>query len=141
MKGKILAVTLLVAFAPNALAEGIPVEPGLWSITTTMNMPMMPAPQTKTVQECMEDDIIDMGDMAAEDMDPNCTFELNQVDGNTMTWSIDCPVQGGGTMNAEWTATSAGDSVEGAGRMTMEMQGQTMEMTMSWAGERIGECN
>ena len=141
MKGKILVATLLVAFAPNVMAEGIPVEPGLWSITTTMNMPMMPSPQTKTVQECMEDDIIDMGDMAAEDMDPNCTFELNQVDGNTMEWSIDCPVQGGGTMHAEWSATSGGDSVEGTGRMTMEMQGQEMEMTMSWNGERIGECN
>lgn len=140
MKGKIIALALLASVATSAMADGIPVQPGLWSITTTMNMPMMPTPQTRTVQECMEEDVIDMGDMASEDMDPNCTFGLNQVDGNTMDWSIDCPVEGGGTMHAKWTATSGGDTVDGTGRMTMNIQGQTMEMTMSWAGERIGSC-
>ena len=56
-----------------------------------------------------------------------------------MEWTIDCPVEGG-TMHAEWSATSSGDSVEGTGDMTMNMAGQTMNMTMSWTGERIGQC-
>ena len=57
-----------------------------------------------------------------------------------MNWTIDCPVEGGGTMHAEWQATSGGDTVEGEGKMTMEVMGQKMDMTMSWTGERVGEC-
>jgi hypothetical protein len=43
-------------------------------------------------------------------------------------------------VHAEWSATSSGDSVEGMGDMTMNMAGQTMSMTMTWTGERIGQC-
>ena len=141
MKKKMFALAMLAAFSAPALADGIPVEPGLWSITTTVNMPMLPAPQTMTVEECMTDEILDMEDMSDEDLDPNCDYALNTLDGNTMSWSIDCPVDGGGQMHAEWTATSNGDSVEGQGKMTMSMQGQTMNMDMSWVGERIGACD
>lgn len=133
-----LLIAALAATSP-VLADGIPVEPGLWSVTTTVNMPMLPSPQTTTLEECFTEDMIDMDDMATEDLDPNCTFFQGQVDGSTMEWTIDCPLEGG-TMQAEWSATSSGDSVEGTGNMTMNMAGQTMNMTMSWTGERIGEC-
>lgn len=133
-----LVIATLAATGP-ALADGIPVEPGLWSVTTTVNMPMLPSPQTTTLEECFTEDMIDMDDMATEDLDPNCAFSQGQVDGSTMEWTIDCPLEGG-TMQAEWSATSSGDSVEGTGNMTMDMAGQTMNMTMSWTGKRIGEC-
>lgn len=141
MKKSLLACAVMAAFSAPALAEGIPVEPGLWSITTTVNMPMLDAPQTTTVEECMADEFLDIEDMSDDDLDPECDYALEQLDGNSMAWSIDCPVEGGGQMHAEWTATSNGDSVEGEGQMTMEIQGQTMAMTMSWTGERIGACN
>lgn len=139
MKRKTALLAAMAVFASPVLAGGIPVEPGLWSVTSTMSMPMMPAPQTMTMEECFEDDVIDMEDMAMEDLDPGCSYDLGQVDGNTMEWTIDCPVEGG-SMHAEWTATSGGDTVEGEGRMTMSIQGQNMEMTMSWSGERTGDC-
>jgi hypothetical protein len=49
-------------------------------------------------------------------------------------------VEGGGTSHGEWQATSHGDRVEGSGKITMTMQGQTMEMNMSWLGKRVGDC-
>ena len=141
MKRTILTLALLAAVSSTALAdEGIPVEPGQWEVTTTMTMPMMPTPQTMTVSECFEDEVMDMDDLATEDLDPNCTYDLAQIDGNTMKWTIDCPVEGGGTMHAEWEATSGGDTVEGQGLMTMTIQGQQMDMTMTWSGKRVGEC-
>jgi hypothetical protein len=134
------ALLLLLAFCvPSAWAEGIPVEPGLWEMTTTMNMPMMPQPRTTTTRECMTDSVIDMDDVGAEDMDSECDFNMEQVDGNTMKWSVDCPVEGG-TSHGEWEATSAGDSVTGQGLLTMSIQGQSMEMTMEWEGKRVGPC-
>lgn len=139
MKRKVLLTVALAAFVSTALAEGIPVEPGLWSITTTMNMPMMPQPQTVTVEECFEDEVMDMDDMAMDDLDPNCTYDLGQVDGNSMRWNIDCPMEGG-TSHAEWLATSGGDTVQGEGKISISINGQNMEMNMNWTGKRIGEC-
>ena len=132
----LLAMLLAV---PSAWAEGIPMEPGLWEVTTTMQMPMLPQPRVTTVTECMEKSELSMDEFAGEGMDPNCTFDQNLVDGNTMKWSVDCPVEGG-TSHGEWEARSGGDSVTGEGLITMSIQGQEMEMNMSWTGKRIGPC-
>ena len=133
----ILGILLLTA--PAARADGIPVEPGLWEMSSIVNMPMMPQPRVTTTTECMKESEISMDDLGGEDMDPNCQFEMAQVDGNTMKWSVDCPVEGG-TSHGEWEATSSGDSVTGEGLVTISFQGQAMEMTMSWEGKRIGDC-
>ena len=138
IKASIILGILFLA-APAARADGIPVEPGLWEMSSTMNMPMLPQPRVTTTTECMKESEISMDDMGGEDMDPNCQFEMAQVDENTMKWSFDCPVDGG-TSHGEWEATSSGDSVTGNGVITMSFQGQTMEMTMSWQGKRIGDC-
>jgi len=130
---------MLFFAVPAAWADGIPVEPGLWEMSSTMNMPMMPQPRVTTTTECMKESEISMDDLGGEDMDPNCQFEMAQVDGNTMKWSVDCPVEGG-TSHGEWEATSSGDSVTGEGLVTISFQGQAMEMTMSWEGKRIGDC-
>ena len=130
---------MLFFAVPAAWADGIPVEPGLWEMSSTMNMPMMPQPRVTTTTECMKESEISMDDMGGEDIDPNCQFEMAQVDGNTMKWSVDCPVEGG-TSHGEWEATSSGDSVTGEGLVTISFQGQAMEMTMSWEGKRIGDC-
>jgi hypothetical protein len=130
---------VLALISISAHADGIPVEPGLWKMTSTVNMPMLPQPRVTTVTECMEKSEITMDEVGGEGMDPNCTFDMAQVDGNTMKWSVDCPVEGG-TSHGEWQATSGGDTVTGEGSLTMSFQGQTMEMTMTWEGQRIGAC-
>ena len=134
-------IPVLLLFAASAAwGDGMPVEPGMWEMTSTMNMPMMPQPRVTTTTECIEESEISMDDISSDGMDPNCKFNTSQMDGNTMKWSFDCPVEGG-TSHGEWEATSAGDSVTGEGLMTVSFQGQTMEMTMNWTGRRIGACN
>ena len=135
----IVPAVLLVA-ALEVSADGIPVEPGLWEMTSTMSMPMLPQPQTHSMTECIEKGEISMDDVGTQDMDPGCTFEPAKVDGATMAWSFDCPVEGGGTSRGEWQATSHGDRVEGSGKITMTMQCQSLEMNMSWQGKRVGDC-
>jgi hypothetical protein len=137
---KILIAGASVAFVPAAWSDGIPVEPGLWETTTTINVPMMPQPQVQTTTQCMEKSEMNMDDVGTEGMDRACEFQMDQVDGNTMKWSVDCPVEGG-TSHGEWVATSEGASVTGNGTLTIAFQGQSMEMTMSWLGKRIGDCN
>jgi len=134
----VIAVGLLSAGVAIA-AEGIPVEPGLWEITSTVQMPMLPQPQVNTTKECFEKSVISMEDLQTSDMDPNCTFEREQVDERTLKWIFDCPVEGGSS-HGEWQATSHGDRLEGIGTIDMNMQGQVMQMTLTWAGKRIGAC-
>jgi hypothetical protein len=130
----------LLSSGVAAGADGIPIEPGLWEMTSTMHMPMLPQPQVNTVQECIEKSVISVDELQGEEMDPNCSFEMEQVDDKTMKWSFDCPVEGGGTSHGEWQATSHGDRVQGGGTISMNVQGQAMEMTMNWVGQRIGAC-
>jgi len=136
---KYLLLTTLLTVVQTAAAEGIPVQPGLWEMTSTMSMPMLPQPRVTTITECMEKSEISMDEVGTEGMDPNCNFKMEQLDGSTMKWSVDCPVEGG-TSHGEWQATSAGDTVAGNGIITVSFQGQTLEMTMSWEGKRVGDC-
>ena len=76
MKRRMTLLAVLAIVSSPVLAEGIPVEPGMWEVTTTMTMPMMPTPQVMTVEECFKDDIMDMDDMSTDDLDPNCVFDL-----------------------------------------------------------------
>mgnify|MGYP001820734813 CR=1 FL=1 len=138
MKFKPLAFGLLLA-GGAAHADGIPIEPGLWEMTSTINMPMMPQPQTNTVSECVEESEISMDDMGTEGLEGECDFQLQQLDGSTMQWTVDCPMEEG-TSHGEWTATSHGDSVTGEGKLSMTVMGQSMDMTMTWEGKRIGAC-
>lgn len=92
------------------------------------------------MQECIEKSLITMEDLSNKDMDPNCTFEGEQVDDRTIKWNFDCPVDGGGKSHGEMQATAYGDRVEGGGTINMDMQGQAMQMTMNWVGKRVGAC-
>lgn len=135
------SIILLILLFPTtaAFADGIPVEPGLWEMKSSMIMPMFPEPRVTVVTECLEKSELSMDELSTEGMDPACSFEKAQVEGNMMTWAFDCPVEGG-TSHGEWEAVSNGDSVEGKGKMTMSFQGQTMEMTVEWEGHRVGDC-
>ena len=141
MKKLTIAASLLALVSQPVLAAGISVEPGMWEMTTTLNMPMMPAPQTTTISECIEDSDFDFEDMSTEDMDPNCSMSSNQVDDSTIKWTLDCPVEGGGTSHAEWRITSAGKTLEGDGKISVSVMGQEMEMTTTFTGKHTGACN
>ncbi len=141
MNGKYLCLVLLFSLVSSpAVAEGIPIEPGLWEMTSTMTMPMLPNPRVSTSTECIEEDELSPEAMNQEDMDSDCTFSTRTVDGNTMKWSMACNSKGGAS-RGEWEASSHGDTMTGGGTVTVDMQGQSMVMTMKWDGKRVGDCN
>ena len=49
-----LSAVLFIFPISSALADGIPIEPGEWEVTTTMEMPMLPAPRVQTHTQCIE---------------------------------------------------------------------------------------
>ena len=128
MKGKYIYLALLFSLVScPVFAEGIPIEPGLWEMTSTMNMPMLPQPRVSTEMDCIEESELSPEAMNEEDMDTSCTFDTRVVDGNTMKWSMDCDSQGGAS-HGDWEVTSHGDSLAGEGTITVDMQGQAMVM-------------
>lgn len=141
MKKMFMLAGLLAMSTQLVLAEGISVEPGMWEMTTTLNLPMMPAPQTTTMNECIKDGEFGIEDMSTEDLDPNCNLSVEQVDDATLKWTLGCPVEGGGTTHAEWRITSKGKTVEGEGKINMSVMGQEMEMSSTFSGKRTGDCS
>jgi hypothetical protein len=141
MKGKyIYTVLLFCQFSMPAFAEGIPIEPGRWEMTSTMNMPMLPQPRVSSDIECIRESELSPEAMTEEGMDSSCSYDSRVVDGNTMKWAMDCKLEEGAS-HGEWEVTSHGDTLVGEGAVTVDVQGQAMVMTMLWEGKRVGACD
>lgn len=129
----------MMLFANVSDAKGVPIDPGLWEMTSTMTMSMMPQPQTTTTTECIEESEMDPEDFNMDEENP-CNITNVTVDGDTARWSISCPTGNGMAMQGQWEIISKGDSITGSGSMTAEIAGQEMGFNMSWNGKRIGDC-
>ncbi len=138
---KPLILLFSLAFINNIASAGdsVAIEPGMWEVTTTMTSPMSNQPQVETSQECMEQSEISAEDLTPSEDDSCSTSEVS-ASGDTLTWSMQCSMQGG-SMSGGGTFTSEGDTGHGKMHMDMNIQGgQSMKMEMSWKGKRIGSC-
>ena len=108
----------------------------LWEITTKMEMPGMPMPMpAQTIQQCLAKNSKD------EDYLPrrgNCRVLESQRTGNRVTFKMACStpeaVDVAGEMNL------GADTYDGKMRMVARNAGQSMEMTNTFSGKRIGTC-
>ena len=138
MRFKIFLIGLAsLIFAGTASAEGVSIDPGMWEMTSTMTMTMMPEPRSNTVQECIENDELSPESFNM-DKDNPCDITEVAIEGNTARWSINCSTDGGPAMEGQWEFTSNGDSISGKGEMSAEFSGQKMGFNMTWKGKRIG---
>jgi hypothetical protein len=123
-----------------ATADGLAIDAGKWEMTSTMTMTMMPTPQTNTVTECIKENELNPETINMGEENP-CDISDVENDGNSISWSINCPTEGGMVMTGQWEMTSKGDSISGKGSMATEINGQTMGFDMTWDGKRIGSCD
>ena len=128
-----------ILLAGSANAEGVSINPGMWEMTSTMTMSMMPQPTSTTVKECIENDELSPESFNMEEDNP-CNISDVNIDGNTARWSINCPTEGGPVMEGNWEITSKGDSINGNGSMSAEFAGQPMSFNMTWEGKGVGSC-
>lgn len=137
-----IAITALAAYgfaAAAAAGDNLKINPGLWETTSTVTMPMMKEPQTRTETKCIRKEKLEPSDFSLEKNSP-CTSSDFSVEGDTATWTIDCPLQGSGKMHGEWQMTSKDESMDGKGSMSADVNGMKMEMNMTWKGKRLGDC-
>jgi len=130
----LFAVLALVVVIP-AMAADHPQKPGKWQIKMQMDIPGMPMkmpPFTHTV--CItEEDLKDPQKAVPGDPKSQCNVGEYEVDGNTVSWTIDCPKQ---KTKGEGKITYTDDSFEGVMNMTVEER----EMSTKYSGKWLGAC-
>lgn len=124
----------IAAVVPMSAAEN-PQKPGKWAITMQMEIPNMPVkmPPMKFEICLTEEDLKDPAKSVPNDPKSNCTVGDHKIDGNTVTWTMDCPKQ---NMKGTGEITYDGDSYTGAMKMTVGEQ----QMTTKYSGKWLGEC-
>ncbi|MDO8484538.1 MAG: DUF3617 family protein [Candidatus Limnocylindrales bacterium] len=133
---KLIAMTMsLCAVLVTAVSAQGPMRAGRWEITTQMQMPNMPVqmPAMKTMQ-CITKEQLESsskGLPTAADGRSSCKVSDYKVDGNKVTWNMECP-----DMTGTGEITFKADTYEGLMKLTTK-QG---DMSMKMSANRLGEC-
>ena len=132
-----LLAPIFTAITAVALADALPINPGLWEIESTSTNPMTGQQETETETECIVESEYDPATMM-EDQE-GCQMNDSNLDGDTLTFSMSCEIQGGQmTMNGVYE--SDGDSAQGTTTMQMSFGQQNMTSEGTWTANRIGDC-
>ena len=134
----VLGVTCLVAASWAVSAQG-PRRDGRWEVTMEMEMPGMPMkmPPMKTIQCVTKEQADDPNQSVPKgqpDKNGDCKVSDYKVAGNKVTWTTTCTGKNASTSTGEMTY--AGDSYTGV----MKTKTGDTEMTMKYAGKRLGDC-
>jgi Protein of unknown function (DUF3617) len=135
----VLAASVLVA-ATAASQVGYRVDPQgkdeLWDVTSKMEIPGMPmAMPAQTHRVCAEKG----NDAGMVPKREGCTIADVKRAGNSVTYRMTCKDgRNDYTATGESTATQSG--YQGKMRMAGKVEGEQMEMAMSYSGARAGNC-
>ena len=133
---KTLLIAVSIAFALPAAAQSV--EPGQWEITSTMTSPALPKPQVVTRTECIsKEDAEDPTRFSGREQTQGCKVTPVARSAESYSWTVSCPQQG---MNGAGRVLFGRGTIEGELRMTLEMQGQKIDMLSRTAGRRVGSC-
>ena len=132
-----IALLAALALAPVAAAAQS-MEPGQWEFTSTMTSSMLPKPQVVTRTECVsKEDAEDPTHFSGRDQAQGCKVTPVARSADSYSWTVACPQQG---MSGAGRILFRPGSVEGEIRMTLDAQGQKMEMLSRTSGRRLGPC-
>ena len=109
----------------------------LWEVTLKMEMPGMPmAMPAQTNRVCLAKQASDESYVPRQG---DCKVTESRRTGNTQRYKMVC--SGKDPMTIEGEIAHAKDTYSGRSRMTGKMEGQSMEMTQTFAGRKVGECS
>ena len=133
-------VVLLLALLPVPAFAAGGMQPGLWEVTTRMEMAGMPMQMpAQTVRHCYTRQDVEQGDRTVPRADDkNCKIKDYKLRGNTATWSIVCT--GKDAMSGTGTMTTTATSFSGKSTFKMRQNGDTMDVVSHMTGKRVGDC-
>ncbi len=133
-------------------AASFHMNPGKWEFTTTVNMPMMPAPQVTKNTECVTKEEAERDPLAnLTNIGKECTITEKKMNGARLDYTMECNQQGM-ISKGKGYFSSQGDTASGAMEMTMDMPegipagmpgmaNGAMTVKTSWQARRIGPCD
>ena len=128
------AAVAFVAVSPAVAAEN-PQKPGKWKVSMQMDIPGLPIKMPPVNMEvCLtEEDLKDPQKSVPNDPKSKCTIGDYKLDGNTATWTIDCPKQ---DMKGNGEVTYTEDSYSG---FTIVKTGD-QEIKTKYSAKWLGTC-
>jgi hypothetical protein len=130
---KIVLPFALLAFGTGAVHAEM--QPGLWEITMTMDMPGLVIPPMKH-KVCLSPEDVAGGEATIpKDDQSGCAVVDYSLKGNIATWSMNCP-----DMSGKGHMTYSSDSYSGSTELKMDVDGQIQEMKQTYTGKRLGDC-
>jgi len=130
-----LGLGLLTLFGSGA-ALAAEMKPGLWEITSTMELPGMPfQPPPTTVTHCYTPQEVQNDRSVVPQQQGNCKVTEMKAGGNKITWQVVCSGEQSGKGSGEMIF-QGNSAYQGTMRFTTE----GMTMTSRYQGKRIGEC-
>ncbi len=126
----------ILAFSAVSASAEHPQKPGKWQNKIEMEIPGMPIKMPPvTVEVCVTEEDLKNPQKAVPTADPKskCTIGDYKVDGNSVSWSVDCPEQ---QMKGTGKITYTDASYSGSMDMTVGEQA----MKTKYSGKWIGEC-
>jgi hypothetical protein len=144
-KATLITAGFCVALIPLACSAGgsVDMKPGEWSITMKTNMEGMPfAMPPVTMKQCLsEKDLVPQTSGAQQQgQAQNCEILDQKIEGNTVSWSVSCTDNQGGTTKGKGSVTYSGTSFSGSTEMSVTSEGQTMKMNVDMSGKWLGPC-
>lgn len=142
MKTTLLALLALAAMP--ALAGESPMKPGMWEVTTEMNMQGVPYKMPPmTFKHCVTPEMLAKDQGLGEQKSPpgsHCERTKMKISGSQAEWAVSCTgkteMSGSGTLT--WDSP---DSYHGETHLTMDMNGHTTNVTQTMQGKRLGQCS
>lgn len=132
-------LVLLAGLSAGGVVAASPVmKPGLWEVTTSMEVQGMPKgmPPMKTQHCYRPEDVKDLRKTMPEQA--NCKVDDWKQSGNTVTWKTSCSGEMAGTMTG--SIKYAGETYSGVNKFNLSRGGQSMQMTQKFDARRIGAC-
>lgn len=134
------SLLLSVVLSPAAWSAQNTMQPGLWEITTEVDMPGMPMKlPPQTIRHCYTAaDLANSENTVPQSGDGNCQVKNYRIEANTASWEIEC--SGEGAMRGKASMTFSPNSYTGRMDAVMHSPGGNMEMNNHWRARRIGDC-
>ena len=130
-KGTIMIAAVLFLLSGRLSFAAPNMDDGLWEITSTVNMPGMPA-KSFTHTSCLTKE-----KAVPQTAESGCTIKDVKTQGNTISWTVVCKE---GMSTSTGKVTYAGTTMDGVVETTVKTGGQTMTMKSTMKGKRIGAC-
>jgi hypothetical protein len=132
-----ILLPILLATASLPLAAQT-MQPGEWQFTSTLTSPVLPQPQSVTVTQCISKaDADDPTRFSPRDQAADCEVTPGSRTPDSYSWAVACPKQG---MRGTGKAHFASVTIESEIQISVEIQGQKMDMVSRTSGRRLGPC-